>query len=146
MWKTVIKNLIFFTVNTDRTSPSQFVNHNIFRILNHSSPCILGNNIITYLLMYWVWWIAINVDLESLFGMILQKLLYTWACQILWISISFMHFHIFHGFPYIFMELTEFYKILQLLTIINKEDTFSKYFWKNYNTQKTTLEKITTSK
>ena len=38
-----------FTVNTDRTSPSQFVNHNLFKILNHSSPCILGNNIITYL-------------------------------------------------------------------------------------------------
>ena len=36
-----------------------------------------------------------------------------------WISIYIMDFHIFHGFPYIFME---FYKILQLLTIINEED------------------------
>ena len=132
MWKTVIKNLIFFTVNTDRTSPSQFVNHNIFKILNHSSPCILGNNIITYLLMYWVWWIAINVDLKSLFRSLrlndmAQAFIYLLSLPnfmnfhifhgfpyILWISIYFMDFHIFYGFPYFFMDFHIFHGFLYI--------------------------------
>ena len=51
-----------------------------------------------------------------------------------------MDFYIFHGFPYIFMELTEFYKILQLFTIINIEDICN--FFQNISEKITTPQKV----
>ena len=147
MWKTVIKNLIFFTVNTDRTSPSQFVNHNIFKILNHSSPCILGNNIITYLLMYWIWWIAINVDLKSLFRSLrlndmaqafiyllslpnfMNSLIFHGFPYISWISIYFMVFHIFSWNSLNFIKFCN-YQRGHLYFFLNISENTPKSFWK----------------
>ena len=110
-----------------------------------------------YLLMNWVWWIAININLESLFGTLslndmAQAFIYLLGLPnfinfhkfngfpyISWISIYFMDFYIFNGFPYIFMKLTEFYKILQFS---KRTFVFFKYFWTNYNTLKMKLEKF----
>ena len=51
-----------------------------------------------------------------------------------WTSIYVMDFHIFHGFPF-----TEYYKILQLLTIINKGDIC--IFFQNISEKITTHQK-----
>ena len=53
----------------------------------------------------------------------------------------FMDIHIFYGFTYIFMKLTKFYEILQLLTIANIEDFCN--FFQNISEKISTPSKIT---